>query len=100
MYLSSLHLHPVFMCSKLKTFFLVLMKEVFNVQEQIKNILIKAVEKCQEMKLHCSANSVSEVNVYRLEMEGITVKGKGCPKPIKTWVQCGISMKILTALKK
>uniref|UniRef100_A0A8B9TUL7 Probable ATP-dependent RNA helicase DDX46 n=1 Tax=Anas platyrhynchos TaxID=8839 RepID=A0A8B9TUL7_ANAPL len=40
-----------------------------------------------------------EVNVYRLEMEGITVKGKGCPKPIKTWVQCGISMKILTALK-
>ncbi|XP_059681305.1 probable ATP-dependent RNA helicase DDX46 isoform X2 [Gavia stellata] len=41
-----------------------------------------------------------EVNVYRLELEGITVKGKGCPKPIKTWVQCGISMKILTALKK
>lgn len=43
---------------------------------------------------------ISEVNVYRLELEGITVKGKGCPKPIKTWVQCGISMKILTALKK
>ncbi|KFQ39262.1 putative ATP-dependent RNA helicase DDX46, partial [Mesitornis unicolor] len=41
-----------------------------------------------------------EVNVYRLELEGITVKGKGCPKPIKTWVQCGISMKILAALKK
>ncbi|XP_025901308.1 probable ATP-dependent RNA helicase DDX46 [Nothoprocta perdicaria] len=41
-----------------------------------------------------------EVNVYRLELEGITVKGKGCPKPIKTWVQCGISMKILSALKK
>ncbi|KAL4660015.1 putative ATP-dependent RNA helicase DDX46 isoform X2 [Arapaima gigas] len=41
-----------------------------------------------------------EVNVYRLELEGITVKGKGCPKPIKTWVQCGISMKILNALKK
>ncbi|XP_053573185.1 probable ATP-dependent RNA helicase DDX46 [Bombina bombina] len=41
-----------------------------------------------------------EVNIYRLEMEGITVKGKNCPKPIKTWVQCGISMKILTSLKK
>uniref|UniRef100_A0A8C9SEH2 Probable ATP-dependent RNA helicase DDX46 n=1 Tax=Scleropages formosus TaxID=113540 RepID=A0A8C9SEH2_SCLFO len=41
-----------------------------------------------------------EVDVYRLELEGITVKGKGCPKPIKTWVQCGISMKILNALKK
>ncbi|MGH0172108.1 UNVERIFIED_CONTAM: hypothetical protein FKN15_062105 [Acipenser sinensis] len=42
----------------------------------------------------------ANVHVYRLELEGITVKGKGCPKPIKTWVQCGISMKILSALKK
>uniref|UniRef100_A0A670J556 RNA helicase n=1 Tax=Podarcis muralis TaxID=64176 RepID=A0A670J556_PODMU len=41
-----------------------------------------------------------EVNAYRLEMEGIIVKGKGCPKPIKTWVQCGISMKILNSMKK
>ncbi|XP_078509397.1 putative ATP-dependent RNA helicase DDX46 isoform X2 [Lissotriton helveticus] len=41
-----------------------------------------------------------EVNTYRLELEGITVKGKGCPKPIKHWVQCGISMKILASLKK
>ncbi|XP_077402986.1 putative ATP-dependent RNA helicase DDX46 isoform X4 [Vanacampus margaritifer] len=44
--------------------------------------------------------SPEEVNAYRLELEGITVKGKGCPKPIKTWVQCGVSMKILNALKK
>uniref|UniRef100_A0A8C8SFK2 Probable ATP-dependent RNA helicase DDX46 n=1 Tax=Pelusios castaneus TaxID=367368 RepID=A0A8C8SFK2_9SAUR len=44
--------------------------------------------------------TLDEVNVYRLEMEGIIVKGKGCPKPIKTWVQCGISMKILSSLKK
>ncbi|CAO2596310.1 Probable ATP-dependent RNA helicase DDX46, partial [Lemmus lemmus] len=44
--------------------------------------------------------SQEEVNVFRLEMEGITVKGKGCPKPIKSWVQCGISMKILNSLKK
>ncbi|XP_040006940.1 probable ATP-dependent RNA helicase DDX46 [Xiphias gladius] len=41
-----------------------------------------------------------ELTSYRLELEGITVKGKGCPKPIKTWVQCGVSMKILNALKK
>ncbi|XP_062867669.1 probable ATP-dependent RNA helicase DDX46 isoform X2 [Trichomycterus rosablanca] len=41
-----------------------------------------------------------EVIEYRLELEGITVKGKGCPKPIKTWVQCGTSMKVLNALKK
>lgn len=44
--------------------------------------------------------SPEEVIAYRSELEGITVKGKGCPKPIKTWVQCGVSMKILSALKK
>ncbi|KAI4881479.1 hypothetical protein NFI96_012223 [Prochilodus magdalenae] len=44
--------------------------------------------------------TLEEVNEYRLEMEGITVKGKGCPKPIKSWVQCGTSMKVLNALKK
>ncbi|XP_031427857.1 probable ATP-dependent RNA helicase DDX46 [Clupea harengus] len=41
-----------------------------------------------------------EVSVYRLELEGIAVKGKGCPKPIKSWVQCGTSMKVLNALKR
>ncbi|XP_043925167.1 probable ATP-dependent RNA helicase DDX46 [Protopterus annectens] len=44
--------------------------------------------------------TTEEVNAYRLELEGITVKGKGCPKPIKNWVQCGIAIKILNALKK
>uniref|UniRef100_A0A3B5LBR6 Probable ATP-dependent RNA helicase DDX46 n=1 Tax=Xiphophorus couchianus TaxID=32473 RepID=A0A3B5LBR6_9TELE len=44
--------------------------------------------------------TTEEVNAYRLELEGITVKGKGCPKPIRTWVQCGVSMKILNSLKK
>lgn len=33
-------------------------------------------------------------------LEGIRVKGKGCPKPIKTWAQCGVSKKMLDALKK
>lgn len=42
----------------------------------------------------------AEVNEYRLDLEGITVKGKGCPKPIKTWVQCGTSKKVFNALKK
>ncbi|XP_037323243.2 probable ATP-dependent RNA helicase DDX46 isoform X2 [Pungitius pungitius] len=41
-----------------------------------------------------------DVNAYRLELEGINVKGKGCPKPIKTWVQCGVSMKILSAMRR
>ncbi|KAK7925220.1 hypothetical protein WMY93_007530 [Mugilogobius chulae] len=44
--------------------------------------------------------SPEEVIAYRAELEGITVKGKGCPKPIRTWVQCGVSMKILNSLKK
>jgi molybdenum cofactor biosynthesis enzyme len=27
------------------------------------------------------------------------VKGKGCPKPIKTWAQCGVSKKELDVLQ-
>lgn len=41
-----------------------------------------------------------EVESYREELEGIRVKGKGCPKPIKTWAQCGVSKKMLDVLKK
>ncbi|CAJ0594651.1 unnamed protein product [Cylicocyclus nassatus] len=31
---------------------------------------------------------------------GIEVKGNKCPKPIKTWAQCGVEFKILQQLKK
>ncbi|XP_053610456.1 probable ATP-dependent RNA helicase DDX46 [Plodia interpunctella] len=41
-----------------------------------------------------------EVEAYRTELEGIRVKGKGCPKPIRTWAHCGISKKELDILKK
>lgn len=41
-----------------------------------------------------------EVDSYRLELEDIKVRGKGCPKPIKTWAQCGVSKKTLECLKK
>lgn len=34
------------------------------------------------------------------ELEGIVVRGKNCPKPIKTWAHCGVSRKIFEALKK
>lgn len=34
------------------------------------------------------------------ELEGIRVRGKNCPKPIKTWAHCGVSKKIFEALKK
>jgi ATP-dependent RNA helicase DDX46/PRP5 len=41
-----------------------------------------------------------EVELYREELEGVKVKGKNCPKPVKTWPQCGVSSKILEILKK
>lgn len=41
-----------------------------------------------------------EVDAYRSELEGINVKGKGCPRPIKTWAQCGVSKKEMDSLKK
>uniref|UniRef100_S4PEY5 Probable ATP-dependent RNA helicase DDX46 n=3 Tax=Pararge aegeria TaxID=116150 RepID=S4PEY5_9NEOP len=44
--------------------------------------------------------SLEEVEAYRTELEGIRVKGKGCPKPIKSWAHCGISKKELEILKK
>eukprot|EP00092_Neocalanus_flemingeri_P100231 GFUD01127998.1.p1 GENE.GFUD01127998.1~~GFUD01127998.1.p1 ORF type:complete len:983 (+),score=374.96 GFUD01127998.1:140-3088(+) len=44
--------------------------------------------------------SDAEVEEYRTEMEGIKMKGKNVPKPIKNWPQCGVSSKILHLLKK
>ncbi|CAG2161434.1 unnamed protein product [Oppiella nova] len=44
--------------------------------------------------------SAEEVEAFRAEMEGIKAKGKGCPKPIKTWAQCGVSKKVLDVLKR
>lgn len=41
-----------------------------------------------------------EVEAYREELEGIKVKGRGCPKPIKTWAQAGCSKRIMDILKK
>ncbi|XP_034834334.1 probable ATP-dependent RNA helicase DDX46 [Maniola hyperantus] len=41
-----------------------------------------------------------EVEAYRTELEGIRVKGKGCPKPIRSWAHCGVSKKELDVLKK
>ncbi|GAV08040.1 hypothetical protein RvY_17795-2 [Ramazzottius varieornatus] len=41
-----------------------------------------------------------EVVAYRLSMDGIVVKGKDCPRPIKNWAQCGVTKKEMTILKK
>ena len=42
----------------------------------------------------------AEVEAYRTELEGIKVKGKNVPKPIKNWPQCGVSTKVLDIMKK
>ena len=39
-----------------------------------------------------------EVSMYRLELDNIRIKGKGCPRPIKTWNQCALPMKMLRSL--
>ncbi len=44
--------------------------------------------------------SSEEVKAYRAELGGIGVKGKGCPRPIKAFTQCGLSEKILAVSKK
>lgn len=62
------------------TFFFYLMLCNFTLQIYYSNLFIK----CMLFK----------------ELEGIRVKGKGCPKPIKTWAQCGVSKKELDVLKK
>ncbi|KHN75722.1 putative ATP-dependent RNA helicase DDX46 [Toxocara canis] len=40
-----------------------------------------------------------EVEQYREELD-IRVRGKNCPKPVRSWAQCGVEWKILNTLKK
>lgn len=47
-----------------------------------------------------SKMSKDAVKKYRLQLEGIRVRGKDIPKPIKTWVQAGVSARLLNILKK
>lgn len=41
-----------------------------------------------------------QVEEYKTKLEGIKTKGKNCPRPIKSWAQCGVSKKMLEVLKK
>jgi ATP-dependent RNA helicase DDX46/PRP5 len=41
-----------------------------------------------------------EVDAYRLELEDIKVRGKNCPKPVRTWAQAGVSRTVLDVMKK
>jgi len=47
-----------------------------------------------------AALSAAEVETMRAEMENTKIRGKNCPKPIQSWVQAGVSMKVLSGLKK
>ncbi|XP_039251151.2 putative ATP-dependent RNA helicase DDX46 [Styela clava] len=47
-----------------------------------------------------AALTEEEVAERRMELENVKVRGKNCPKPIKSWAQVGVSFKVLNALKK
>ena len=41
-----------------------------------------------------------EVKLYRAtELDGVRIRGKNCPKPIKNWAQTGISSKVFNVVK-
>ena len=42
-----------------------------------------------------------EVKLFRAtELDGVRIRGKNCPKPIKNWAQSGCSSKVMTLLKQ
>eukprot|EP00189_Rhodosorus_marinus_P011328 CAMPEP_0184739904 /NCGR_PEP_ID=MMETSP0315-20130426/2834_1 /TAXON_ID=101924 /ORGANISM="Rhodosorus marinus, Strain UTEX LB 2760" /LENGTH=1102 /DNA_ID=CAMNT_0027209133 /DNA_START=381 /DNA_END=3691 /DNA_ORIENTATION=+ len=41
-----------------------------------------------------------QVARYRRELGGIKIRGKRCPRPVKTWGQCGLPSKVLEAIIK
>uniref|UniRef100_F6TZX4 Probable ATP-dependent RNA helicase DDX46 n=2 Tax=Ciona intestinalis TaxID=7719 RepID=F6TZX4_CIOIN len=47
-----------------------------------------------------AALTTEQVEAMRFDMENIKIRGKSCPKPIQSWVQAGVSYKMLNALKK
>lgn len=42
----------------------------------------------------------AEVEQMREDLEGIKVRGKAVPKPLRTWPQCGVSARVLEVLKR
>lgn len=41
-----------------------------------------------------------EVEEYRRQLDGVKVRGKDVPKPVKNWHQCGLSSRVLDVLRK
>mmetsp|Transcript_55333 Transcript_55333/g.135525 ORF Transcript_55333/g.135525 Transcript_55333/m.135525 type:complete len:856 (-) Transcript_55333:281-2848(-) len=44
--------------------------------------------------------SEEEIKVYRSSLDGIKVRGKRVPPPIKNWFQCGLNDRTLAVIKK
>ncbi|KAA3677808.1 ATP-dependent RNA helicase DDX46/PRP5 [Paragonimus westermani] len=44
--------------------------------------------------------SKDDVKFYRASLENIRVRGQDCPKPLKNWVQAGVSSRLLACLKR
>ncbi|KAH8865978.1 putative ATP-dependent RNA helicase DDX46 [Schistosoma japonicum] len=44
--------------------------------------------------------SKEDVKAYRASLENIRVRGRECPKPLRNWVQAGISSRLLACLKR
>ena len=40
------------------------------------------------------------VEAMRKELDGIKVRGKRCPRPIRRWAQCGLSDRLLAAIER
>ena len=44
--------------------------------------------------------SNQDAEKLRTQLDGIRVKGKQIPKPVQSWAQCGVSLRVLDALKR
>lgn len=47
-----------------------------------------------------SGLSEAEVDAMRLELDGIVIRGKDCPKPMLNWGQCGMSADTLDQIQR
>ncbi|GJQ12322.1 hypothetical protein GpartN1_g4721.t1 [Galdieria partita] len=64
----------------------------FNYISFKKNFYIEAPE--------IAKMSWEDVHEYRKQLGGIRIRGRNCPKPVKTWGQCGLSSSVLDTLRK
>lgn len=65
------------------------------------DITFMPFEKCFYVEVaELAKMTQEEVEKLREELEGIKVRGKGCPKPVKSWSHCGVSKRVFECLKR